>query len=203
MMAESAFRVIAFAASAGGLMALARVLSGLPGDLPVPVLIVQHVARDRLTRAPDILDRHTPLQVKLAEEGERIQPGVAYVAAPDYHLLVAAGDTLSLASTERVRFSRPSADVLFGSCAERYGAGVIAVVLTGTGKDAANGVLAVQRGGGVVLVQDPKTADHPGMPEAAIALDHPDFILPLDEIAGKLLSLLEQASEPRVQGAPR
>jgi two-component system, chemotaxis family, protein-glutamate methylesterase/glutaminase len=195
-------RVIVLAASAGGLMALGRVLSGLPGDLPVPVLIVQHVARDRLTRAPQLLDGRTSLRVKLAEEGERIQPGVAYVAAPDRHLVVEADHTLSLPSTDRVRFSRPSADILFQSCAERYGAGVIAVVLTGTGRDAADGVIAIQRVGGTVIVQDPKTADHPGMPQAAIALDHPDYILPLDEIAGKLLDLLGQQSESEVRKAP-
>jgi two-component system, chemotaxis family, protein-glutamate methylesterase/glutaminase len=193
-MSES-FRVIALAASAGGIAALSEVLSGLPADLPVPVLIVQHIARDRLTRTPEILDRGTPLQVKLAEEGEIIKPGNAYVATPDHHLLVQPDGSLALAHTDRVRFTRPSADTLFRACAASYGAGVIAVVLSGTGRDAADGAVAVQRAGGVVIVQDPKSADHPGMPQSTINLDHPDYILPLAEIAAKLLALLRRESE--------
>ena len=189
------YRVIALAASAGGLHALDEVLSRLPGDLPVPVLIVQHVARDRLTYIPNILDRGTPLRVKLAEEGERAEPGVAYVATPDHHLVLQADETLTLTQSAREHFTRPAADVLFRSCAETYGAGVIVVVLSGTGKDAANGAIAVQQAGGIVIVQDPATAAHPGMPQTTIELDGPDYILPLEEIAGQLLILLEATSD--------
>jgi two-component system, chemotaxis family, protein-glutamate methylesterase/glutaminase len=197
------YRVIALAASAGGLDALGRLLSGLPADLPVPVLIVQHIARDRATRTPEILDRRTALHVRLAEEGESIEPGFAYVAAPDRHLLVRPDSTLTLADTARVRYSRPSADALFRSCAESYGAGVIAVVLSGSGRDAADGAVAVQDAGGIVIVQDPHTAAFASMPQATISLDHPDYILALDEIARKLLTLLGQESNSKARQTPR
>ncbi len=190
------YRVIALAASAGGLAALGEVLSQLPAHLPVPILIVQHISRDHISRAPQILDRRTGLRVKAAEEGETIKPGVAYVATSNRHLLVRPDGTLTLVQTERVRFSRPSADALFRSCAESYGEGVIAVVLSGTGRDAADGALAIERAGGTVIVQDPESADHPGMPQATILRDTPSHVLALEEIAPHLLVLLQQASAP-------
>ena len=137
-----------------------------------------------------ILGRRTPLQVKQAQGGEALEPGVVYVAPPDNHLLVDAGGTLSLSHSELVHFVRPSADLLFESVAASYGDRAIAVVLTGAGRDGAMGVEAVKKMGGATIVQDEETAEHAGMPSAAIATRRVDFVLQLDEIAPALVTLV-------------
>lgn len=185
------YAVAATASSAGGVTALMRLLAALPADLSVPVLVVQHLDRRHETVIADVLQRRSSLKVKLAEDGERVSPGTVYVAPPDRHLLVDESGVLSLSSSELVHFLRPSADLLFESVAGAFGDRAIACVLTGTGSDAAMGVTAVHARGGTVIVQDPETADFPGMPQAAVATGAADFVLPLEEIAGVILGLVE------------
>jgi two-component system chemotaxis response regulator CheB len=93
-----------------------------------------------------------------------------------------------------VRYSRPSVDVLFESAAESYGNGVIAVILTGTNKDGAQGLVAIKQAGGMAIVQDPKTAEASSMPKAAIAATCVDKILPLSEIGPFLVEIFEEGS---------
>jgi two-component system chemotaxis response regulator CheB len=138
----------------------------------------------------DILSRRTSLRVKQAEEGDRLAPATVSIAPPDRHLLVNPDGTLSLSQSELVHFVRPSADLLFESVAASYRRRAIAVVLTGTGSDGAMGVRAIKQMGGTVIVQDEKTAEFFGMPAAAIHTGQVDHILPLDEIAPALLTLL-------------
>lgn len=185
------YAVVATASSAGGVYAMMRLLAALPDDLPVPVLAVQHLDRRHETVIADVLQRRSSLTVKLATEGERIKPGTVYVAPPDRHLLVDESGVLSLSSSELVHFLRPSADLLFESVAGAFGDRAIACVLTGTGSDGAMGVTAVHDRGGTVIVQDPETADFPGMPQAAVGTGSADFVLPLEEIAGVILGLVE------------
>jgi len=188
--ASDTFEIVALAASAGGLQALSQVLSGLPADFPAPVVVVQHLDPRHRSLMAQILGRRTPLQVKQAQGGEALEPGVVYVAPPDNHLLVDAGGTLSLSHSELVHFVRPSADLLFESVAASYGDRAIAVVLTGAGRDGAMGVEAVKKMGGATIVQDEETAEHAGMPSAAIATRRVDFVLQLDEIAPALVTLV-------------
>lgn len=183
--------MVTVASSAGGIHALARLLSGLGEDFPVPVLIVQHLDPRHETVIAEVLQRRTALLVKLAEDGEQAVPGTAYVAPPDRHLLVDLNGRLSLSASELVHFVRPSADLLFESVAGAYGDRAIACVLTGTGSDGAMGVTAVRTRGGTVIVEDPETAEFSGMPEAAVATGQADFVLPLDEIASVVESLVE------------
>ncbi|WP_330181222.1 chemotaxis protein CheB [Nocardia sp. NBC_01503] len=189
------FAVVAIASSAGGIGALMRVLGQLPATLPVPVLIVQHLDPRHKTVIAELLARRTKLRVKLAEAGEKIGPGTVYIAPPNYHLLVEAHGVLSLSSSELVHFVRPSADLLFESVAGAYGPTAIACVLTGTGRDGAMGVSAVKSRGGTVIVQDPDDAEFNGMPVAAVATGAADLVLPLDEIAGVIQSLVEAEVE--------
>lgn len=181
------FEIVALAASAGGLSALTRVLSALPGDFPAALLIVQHVDPRHRSLMAEILARRTRLEVTEAQDGERLQPGHAYVAPPDYHLLVDPDGTLALTQTKLVHFVRPSADLLFESVAATYGERSIAVVLSGSGEDGALGVAAVKKMGGTVIVQAPASAEFRGMPDAAAK--NADFLLPLDEIAPALQKL--------------
>ncbi|OGG43998.1 MAG: chemotaxis protein, partial [Candidatus Handelsmanbacteria bacterium RIFCSPLOWO2_12_FULL_64_10] len=138
----------------------------------------------------DILSRRTPLQVKQAEEGDRLRPGTVYIAPPDRHLLVNPDGSLSLSQSELVHFVRPSADLLFESVAASYKERSIAVVLTGSGSDGTMGVQAVKKMNGTVIAQDEKTSEFFGMPSAAIQAGQVDFVLPVEEIAFALVSLV-------------
>ena len=186
----SVFDVIAMAASAGGLAAISRILSALPADLPAAIVIVQHLDPRHRSLMANILSRRTLLQVKQAEEGDRLSPATVYIAPPNRHLLVNPDGTLSLSQSELVHFVRPSADLLFESVAASYRHSAIAVVLTGTGSDGAMGVQAIKKMGGTVICQDEESAEFFGMPGAAIQTGDVDFILSLDEISSALVTLV-------------
>ena len=187
---QAAFDIVALATSAGGLKALSQVLSNLSADFPAPVVIVQHLDPRHRSLMADILSRRTALIVKQAEEGDSLKPGTVYIAPPNRHLLVNPDDTLSLTQSELVHFVRPSADLLFDSVAASHQERAIAVVLTGTGSDGAMGVQAIKKMGGTVIVQDAETAEFSGMPNAAIQTSSIDFVLPLDEVAAALITLV-------------
>ena len=188
---RGAFDIVAFAASAGGLNALSRVLSGLPPDFPVAIAVVQHLDPRHRSLMADILSRRTSLRVKEAEDGDHLRPGIIYVAPPDNHLLVNADETLSLSHTELVHFVRPSADLLFESVAASFKDRTIAVVLTGTGSDGTMGVRAIKKMKGTVIAQDEASSEFFGMPGSAIDTKTVDFVLPLNEIAPALVTLVQ------------
>jgi len=183
------YQVVAIGASAGGLTALATVLSGLSREFPVPIAVVQHLDPSHHSVVAEILARRTPLIVKPAEPHEPMVGGVVYVAPPDHHLLIGGGRSVKLTQTKPVHYVRPSADQLFESAARTCGTGVIAVVLSGAGSDGADGAEAVKRRGGIVIAQDQASSAFFGMPHAAIATGIVDFVLPLEQIADKLVEL--------------
>ncbi len=191
-----AFGIVALAASAGGLTALSKVLSDLPRDFPASIVLVQHLDPRHRSLMAEILSRRTSLKVKQAEEGDRLSPATVYIAAPDRHLLVNPDWTLSLSQSELVHFVRPSADLLFESVAASYRDRAIGVVLSGSGSDGAMGVEAIKKMRGTVIVQDEKTAEFFGMPGAAIHTGCADFVLPLDEIAPALVTLVQGEQVP-------
>ncbi len=184
------YNIVALASSAGGLNALSVVLSGLPEDFPIPVVVVQHLDPRHRSLMSQILGKRTPLQVKQAERDDQLQPGLVYIAPPNYHLLVNQNGSLDLTQTELVHFVRPSADLLFESAAGSFKEGAIAVVLTGSGSDGSMGVEAIHKMGGTVIAQDEASAEFASMPLAAIATKCVDFILPLEEIPSALVSLV-------------
>lgn len=187
--------VVALVASAGGLDALSQVLAGLPAALPAAVLVLQHLESGRVSRLPEILARRTPLRVRAAGQDDVLCAGTVYVAPSGRHLCITPDRTLELTDTPRVHFSRPSADVLLDSLA-RAGVPVIAVVLTGRGRDGAAGSLHVRRGGGTVLAQDRATSLHFGMPGAAASAGGVSEVLALSDIAPRLLRLLDTMESP-------
>jgi two-component system chemotaxis response regulator CheB len=186
-----AFEVVALAASAGGLNAVSRVLSALPADFPAALVLVQHLDPRHRSLMAEILGRRTPLAVGQAEDGGRLHAGHVAIAPPNRHLLVNQDGTLSLTQTELVHFVRPSADLLFESVAAGFRERAIAVVLSGAGSDGAMGVRAIKKMGGTVIAQDEATSEYFGMPGAAAGTGCVDFILPLDEIAPALVTLLK------------
>jgi two-component system chemotaxis response regulator CheB len=188
--AAGAFDVVAIAASAGGLNALGVVLSGLPEFFPAAVLIVQHLDPRHPSFMADILKRRTALQVKEAEEGERLRLGTVFIAPPNRHLLVNPDASIALTQTELVHFVRPSADLLFESVAAVFRDRAIAIVLSGTGSDGSMGVGAIKKMGGMVIAQDERSSEFFGMPGAAIQSGSVDVVLPLAEIPPTLVGLV-------------
>jgi two-component system, chemotaxis family, protein-glutamate methylesterase/glutaminase len=177
---------IVIGASAGAFEALSSLLPGLAAGYPLPILIVVHLPADKNSLLADLFRARCAIQVREAEDKEPIEPGVAYFAPPDYHLLVEDDRRLSLSGEEPVQFSRPSIDVLFESAADAYGEGLIGVVLTGANSDGARGLKAVAEAGGEAIVQNPVGAYAAAMPEAAIAACPKARVLPLNEIAAHL-----------------
>ncbi|HZD96107.1 MAG TPA: chemotaxis protein CheB, partial [Candidatus Sulfotelmatobacter sp.] len=182
------FDVVAMGASAGGLNALIQVLRVLPASFPSSIVVVQHLAPMHKSWIADLLGRSTPLTVKQAEHGEILLPATIYTAPPDEHLLVGPGK-IQLAHTQLVHFSRPSIDLLFESVAGTYGSRSIGVVLSGSGKDGAEGMRTIKESGGTTIVQMPETAEFRPMPEAAIQTGCADFVLRLEKIGEKLSEL--------------
>ena len=169
-------------ASWGGLKAVGQVLADLPAELDLPIAIAQHRHPDSQEGTlAELLAAQTDRTVLDVEDKMAIEPGYVYIAPPNYHLLVERG-SFALSVDERIRFARPSIDVLFETAAHAYGAGVIAIILTGANDDGAHGLARIKKVGGVALIQDPLGAARRTMPDAAIAATVADAILPLDAI---------------------
>lgn len=176
--------------SAGGLNALKILFKGLESSFNLPVVIVQHISPDSDNYLIHILNDLKKLKVKEADEKESPMPGVAYIAPPNYHLLVEPDRTFTLTVDERVNYARPSIDVLFETAAEAWREGLIGIILTGANNDGSKGLKRIKELGGMVIVQDPETAEVDSMPLAAINAVEVDHIVPLENIAD-LLNKLE------------
>jgi two-component system chemotaxis response regulator CheB len=175
--------------SAGGIDALSVILPALPPGLHAAVFIVLHLPRERPSLLVDIFAPKCVVPVREAEDKQPIERGVVYFAPPDYHLLVDTGPRIALSTDDPVNFSRPSIDVLFESVADAYGPAAVGVVLTNSNHDGAAGAAAIKRAGGRVYVQDPKSAESPVGPLAALAATNVDAVLPLAAIAATLTKL--------------
>ena len=185
------YPVIAMAASVGGLKALSAILGGLPADFPAAIIIVMHVSPEHKSILAEILNCRTHLQVSQAQAGDYLGPGKVFVAPPNHHLFVVKGGQLGLSSpaSQKIHHARPSAEPLFASVSQVYKSKAIAVVLTGGDGDGSTGVQLIKAQGGRVIAQDRPTSEDFSMPESSIKTGDVDFILPLDEIAPKLIEL--------------
>ncbi|TMD97809.1 MAG: chemotaxis protein CheB [Chloroflexi bacterium] len=186
----SAFDIIAIAASAGGVHALTILLRHLPAVLGATIVIVQHVDPRHRSLMPQVIGRQSSLPVVHAEEGMLLDADHVYLAPPDRHMLIKRKGVLTLTDSELVNFVRPSADLLFESVAAAYGPRALAVVLTGSGRDGALGVTAIKQRGGTVIAQDEASSEFFGMPSAAIKTGAVDHVLPLEDIAPRLVMLM-------------
>jgi two-component system chemotaxis response regulator CheB len=186
-------KLVVLAASADGLQSIIRVLERLPAGFPVPIAAVLHRS-PAARRTAEVLKRSCALHVKLAEASDRLEPGTVYLAPPDRHLVVRADKSLHLMDGRKIRFVSSSANPLFSSAAFVLDGQVVAVVLSGGGGDATDGVQTVKGMGGVVIAQEPLTAAFASMPETAIATGAVDYVLPLEAIAGKLIEIVGAAT---------
>ena len=175
-------------------MALSKLLGGLPRDFPIPIVIVQHRSKDSDRLLSQLLQDATALTVCEIEAKDLLEPGKVHVAPANYHVLIEGG-YLSLTVEEPVRYSRPSIDVMFTSAGDTYGREAIGVVLTGANEDGARGLAHIVKRGGKALIQSPKSAEIPIMPEAAVKAVPSAEVLPLPKISTRLVDLSQESAD--------
>jgi len=180
--------------SAGGLNALITLLSNLRPDFDFPIIVVLHLHPDYKSVLASLLAMRTGLRVEAATDGKLI-PGVIYVAPPDRHVTLKNGK-LKLMQSPPVHHLRPSIDVLFESAARDDSLRLVAVLLSGSGRDGAAGISRVKATGGTTIAQSPETAQFRSMPSAAIATGCVDMVLPSSKI-GEVLGNLTTAANGR------
>jgi two-component system chemotaxis response regulator CheB len=183
-------RVVAIASSTGGPAALQTLLAELPGDFPVPILVVQHIALGFTAGLAAWLNSVCDLRVKVAESGEKLAAHTVYIAPDGKHLGASSPHHVLLDDGPPIGGFRPSGTFLFESLAKTFGSGMAAVILTGMGDDGVEGLRAVRYSGGRCLVQDEKSSVVFGMPGAAVAAGLADLVAPPEQIAARLIQLV-------------
>lgn len=186
-------KIVAIGISTGGPRALNSVLKEIPEDIEAPILVVQHMPKLFTKAFAERLDGVCELSVKEAENGDILKTGVVYIAPGDFHLRVANNSgnlIIVIGDDEKVSGHRPSADAMFDSLCKINNKEIIAVIMTGMGKDGAEGMLKLKQKGAKTIAQDKNTSVVYGMPKSAVELGAVDIISPLDEIAAEIINLM-------------
>ena len=195
--ASVGYAILVVGTSLGGLDALRVLMQGLPPEFDIPTAIIQHRHRDSDAMLARILQHHTRLRVCEVEDKQPVEAGRVYLAPANYHLLVER-DHFSLSVEAPVRYSRPSIDVAMTSAAVSYGHRAVGLILTGSNADGARGLRHIADRGGLAVVQDPKTAEAPEMPEAAMQAVPTARVFTLQRLASFLGALpMQQARSQR------
>jgi len=176
------FKVVIVGGSAGSLEVLMKVLPQLKPISKFALIFVLHRKSAEDNTLEQLIAMKTIIPVKHVEDKTPLLPGFIYVAPSDYHLLFETHHELSLDTSEKVNYSRPSIDVSFESAAGVYGSLLTGVLLSGANADGAYGLRIIKQHGGKVVVQDPATADMPFMPQSALNSVTPDFVLGVEEL---------------------
>jgi len=185
-----AVRLVVVGASAGGPIALKALLSGLPKDFPVPILIVQHISDGFVDGFAEWLGDTSGYTVAVAKHGEEARPGTAHVAPSARHMQVRANQTIALVDGAKEHGVKPSVSVLFRSAAAAFGAAASGVLLTGMGRDGADELKALRQGGSITFAQDRESSAVFGMPGEAVARDAATYVLAPDKIAVVLAGIV-------------
>lgn len=186
---NSRYELLVIGGSAGSLDAILSFLPSLKRNLSFPIIVVLHRKSGAESLLAELFASRTKLKVKEAEEKEQLKPGHLYIAPADYHLLIENDKTLSLDFSEKVQYSRPSIDVTFESAADVYGPSLICLLLSGANADGTQGLINVKEVGGLVLVQDPESAEVSFMPQQAIDHLSVDKVLEPSEMAAFINNL--------------
>jgi two-component system chemotaxis response regulator CheB len=192
-------QLVVIGTSAGGIETLRPVVAAIPPDFPAPIAVVMHTSPQSPGVLHEILDRWGPLRAVSASGRERLKPGCIYVAPPDHHLVVEPGHLRATKGPKENRF-RPAIDPLFRSAAQVFGPHAIGVILTGNLDDGTAGLWAIKQLGGVAIVQDPRDALFPSMPQSALAHVKADHVVPVADIASLLVRLTSDET-PEVPAA--
>lgn len=192
-------RLIAIGASTGGPPALQTILKQFPVEFGVPVAVVQHISPEFTAGLARWLNDTILLRVKLAEYGERMQPGIVYLAPGDKHLKVGANNAVLLDASPKVDGHRPSATVLFESAAHAHGAQALGALLTGMGRDGARGLKTMYDKGCRTIAQNENTCVVFGMSAEAIAIGAASEVLPLSDIGRRIIEIVETAQKNAMQ----
>ena len=187
--------LVAIGVSTGGPNALRKMLALVPGDLPCPIVVVQHMPAGFTTEFAASLDRVCRLTVREASDGDRMRAGFVYVAPGDHHLTVASSAKRGEIRVDREpprNGHRPSADVLFASVAAEYGKRAMGVIMTGMGRDGAAELGSILRAGGITIGQDAATSVVYGMPRVAYELGHVERQVPLAQMAQTISRLVRE-----------
>lgn len=187
----SPIELIAVASSTGGPSALLKMLKPLPANFPVPMVIVQHICEGFGPGFVEWLNKECAIHVKTAERGETLQPGIVYVAPDGYHTLIDPGLVVRLSKSMPVGGLRPSATLMMESAAKALKSGVMGIILTGMGRDGADGMKAIKEQGGLTLAQSPETCVVFGMPKEAIEIGAIDKVVPIDKMGYEIISILK------------
>jgi chemotaxis response regulator CheB len=182
--------LLAIGASSGGPAALAKLLAGLPGDLPAPIVIVQHIDQQFAAGMAEWLKQYSPWPVKVAEEQDRPEPGLVLLAGTADHLVFKSPERVGYTPEPVAAVHRPSVDVFFDSCNRHWRGDIYAVLLTGMGRDGALAMKALRDKGHYTVAQDAATSAVYGMPKAAADLGAAVEVLALERIAPRLGTLL-------------
>ena len=185
------YDIVGIGMSTGGPKAIEEILKYLPAKFPLPIVCTQHISIGFLSGLVDSLSSITALRVKIAKIGEKPQPGTVYFAPERYHLEISKSGKFVYSIAEPVENHRPAVTVMLQSLAQVYGSKTIGVILTGMGRDGAEGMIAIQQQGGLTIAQDEKTSVIFGMPKEAIELGAVKQILPLSQIGAFLLETVK------------
>jgi two-component system chemotaxis response regulator CheB len=182
--------IIVVGTSAGGVETLRRLVHGLPPGFPAALFVVCHFPANARSRLPEILSRAGPLLATHAQDDEPIRAGHIYVAPPDFHMILSPG-RVRLTRGPRENHHRPAIDPLFRSAARVFGPRVIGIILSGSLSDGTAGLLAVRAAGGVAIVQGPRDAEVPSMPQHAGTTAGADHVLAVSAIPPVLVQLVQ------------
>ncbi len=191
------FPVVAIGASAGGLEACRALLGDMPGDVQAAFILILHLDPTHDSMMVDLLARHTRLDIVQASEGQALKPGCLHVIPPGVFLTV-ANRTIHLSAPEGGKAVRLPFDVLLKSLAKDAGSSAACIVLSGTGTDGTSGIEDIHAAGGLVIVQDPKEAGYPGMPDSAMATGKVSEVLGTDQMAGAVTRFAQEVTDGSV-----
>lgn len=184
------YKYIVVGCSAGSGPLIKSILTSLPKDFVIPIIFVRHVgSNNNNIKYLDILSEDIGINIKEAEDKELLETSTIYMAPAGYHLLMEQMGSFSLTLDEKVNFNRPSIDLFFESIAYVYGSEVVGIILSGANSDGAFGLKKIKESGGMVIVQDPETAEFQSMPISAIKETEVDHICPIKKIISLILEL--------------
>lgn len=190
---EAGKKVVGIGTSTGGPSSLLTVFRSLPENFPSPVLVVQHMPEGFTRAFAERLNNNSHLRIKEAEDGDVVLPGCGYIAPGHSHILLEKSSTEMIIRTskgEKISGHRPSIDVLFDSIADAYGNESVGVIMTGMGKDGSSGIMNIKGKGGSTIAQDENTSVVYGMNRVAVELGAVDVVVPLQDIAKKIVEYL-------------